>query len=74
MSLNKNKSDEILLPLDLKVYPVNTIRGQERENVKKIGTQYNKHISKLLSMLMKTIKKLPLITQGDPRACGGACG
>lgn len=74
MSLNRNKSDKTLLPLDLKVFPVNTIRSQERENVKKIGMQYNEHISKLLFMLMKTIKKLPLMTQGDPRACGGAYG
>lgn len=60
--------------MDLKVFPVNTMRGQEREKMKKIGIQYNKHISKLLSMLMKSVKKPPFITQGDPRACGGMCG
>lgn len=43
MCLNRNKSDEILLQLVLKVFSANTIRGQERENMKKIGTQYNKH-------------------------------
>lgn len=29
--------------LDLKVFPANTIRGQERENMKKIESHYNKH-------------------------------
>lgn len=70
MSLNKNKSDGILLLLDLKVFSINTIRDQERENMKNIGTQSNKCISKLLPMVMKTFKKLPLMTQGDPRTCG----
>lgn len=32
MSLNRNKSEEILFQLDLKVFPVNITRGQEREN------------------------------------------
>ena len=59
MSLNRNKSEEILFQLDLKVFPVNITRGQERERT-----------GNLFSMLMKTIKKLPLKTQGDSRARG----
>lgn len=68
MSLNRNKADGILFLLDLKVFPANTIRGQERENMKKIGSPYNKHI--IIIHLMKTIKKPTLMTQGGPRACG----
>lgn len=37
MSLNRNKSDEILLQLDMKVFPVNAIKGQERENMRQLG-------------------------------------
>lgn len=70
MSLNRNKSDEILLQLDMKVFPVNAIKGQERENMWQLGKQYNKHTSKLLSMLRKTTKKPPLMAQRGLGACG----
>ena len=69
MSLNRNKSNEILLQLDLKVFLLNTIRGWERETWSRLK-QHNKHISKLLSMLMKTPKKLPERHREAPKHAG----